>query len=289
VRIDLHIHTDASDGSYTPAEVLDRALQLHLGAIAITDHDTVAGVEAALASGIPTAIGFLTGVEISAAPPPSYPRSGSFHILGYDFRPQDPNLRRELQTLQEARRDRNPRIIERLNRIGVPIRLEDVASLAGSGQIGRPHIADCLVRTGAATSIDDAFDRLLGTGRPAYVDKYRIDCSRAVDLIRNAGGIAVLAHPGLLVLDEDSQLDRIVVELCALGLKGLEVFYPGHSASLTRQLLALAKRHGLLVTGGTDFHGTIQPDIEMGVGSGDLHVPYELYEKLKAYRCEDRK
>jgi len=283
VRIDLHIHSNASDGTFTPAEILDRAGRIGLGAIAITDHDTVDGVENALAAGIPPSIGFLTGVEISAAPPQSYSHPGSFHILGYGFRPQDPQLKRELQTLQEARRNRNPRIVERLNQIGIPIRLEDVKSAAGAGQIGRPHIAQCLMKQGVVTSIDEAFDRLLGTGKPAYVDKYRIECRRAIELIRVAGGLPVLAHPGLLSLADDRQLDLVVDELVSMGLKGLEVYYPGHTPEQTRRLLDLARLRELLVTGGSDFHGAIQPDIEMGIGRGGLFVPYELYSKLISY------
>jgi predicted metal-dependent phosphoesterase TrpH len=139
------------------------------------------------------------------------------------------------------------------------------------------------MKQGVVTSIDEAFDRLLGTGKPAYVDKYRIECRRAIELIRVAGGLPVLAHPGLLSLADDRQLDLVVDELVSMGLKGLEVYYPGHTPEQTRRLLDLARLRELLVTGGSDFHGAIQPDIEMGIGRGGLFVPYELYSKLISY------
>ena len=278
--IDLHIHSTASDGTLSPADIITLALRLRLGAISITDHDSLAGCREALINGIPDALGFLTGVEISAEPPPSYPGAGSIHILGYGIRLDDPELNRALEKLQDARKDRNPRIIARLTRLGIDIRLEEVEREAGGGQPGRPHIASLLVKKGIVKTIDDAFDRYLGNGKPAYVDKFRIESSEAVGLINTAGGIPVLAHPCLLELQNDQQLDEILRELITMGLKGMEVYFSAHSPEQTRRYAELAKRHDLLMTGGTDFHGDTQPDIRMGVGRGGLHVPFELYEKL---------
>jgi len=280
VSIDLHIHTTASDGTFTPEQVVSHAHQLKLKAIAITDHDTVAGSKEALRSGVPHSLGFLTGVEISSAPPPSYPGSGSFHLLGYSIRLDDPNLNRTLEKLQQARKNRNPAIINRLNKLGISITLDQVRKEAGEGQLGRPHIAQLMVKKGVVASIDEAFDQFLGTGKPAYVDKQRVECFKAIEIILDAGGVPVLAHPGLLDYKTEDQLDELVGKLKKAGIQGMEVYYSGHTQDQTCLYAELAQRHGLLMTGGSDFHGAIQPDIEMGSGQGDLIVPYELFEKL---------
>ncbi|MGE5256836.1 MAG: PHP domain-containing protein [Hyphomicrobiales bacterium] len=278
--IDLHIHSTASDGTLSPADIIALALRLRLGAISITDHDSLAGCREALLDGVPDTLGFLTGVEISAEPPPSYPGAGSIHILGYGMRLDDPELNRTLEKLQDARKDRNPQIIARLNKLGIAIRLEEVEKEASGGQPGRPHIAKLLVKKGIVRTIDDAFDRYLGDGKPAYVDKFRIESSQAIGLINAAGGIPVLAHPSLLDLENDQQLDEILREMISMGLKGVEVYFPAHTPGQTRWYAELAKRYSLLMSGGTDFHGDIQPEIQMGVGRGDLRVPFELYERL---------
>jgi hypothetical protein len=278
--IDLHIHSTASDGTLAPAEIIALAVRLGLGAISITDHDSIAGSREALLSGVPADLGFLTGVEISAEPPPSYPGAGSIHILGYGLRLDDPELNRTLEKLQDSRRQRNPEIIARLNKLGIAIRIEEVEREAADGQPGRPHIAKLLVQKGVVKTIDDAFDRYLGNGKPAYVDKYRIESNHAIELINAAGGIPVLAHPCLLELERVEPLEDLLQEMMSMGLKGLEVYYPLHSPEQARQYADLALRHHLLMTGGTDFHGDIQPEIQMGVGKGDLHIPFALYEKL---------
>ena len=281
--IDLHIHTTASDGTLTPEQVISHAIRLKLKAIAITDHDTVAGSKEALVNGIPPSLGFLTGVEISATPPSFYPGSGSFHLLGYSIRLDDPGLNRTLETLQLARKNRNPSIINRLNKLGISLTLEEVRQTAGEGQLGRPHIAQLLVKKKVVASIDDAFDQFLGTGKPAYVDKQRVDFGKAVKVILDAGGVPVLAHPGLLDYNNENQLDELIGNLKQTGIQGVEVYYSGHTPDQTRLYVEMAKRHGLLMTGGSDFHGAIQPDIKMGSGHGDLFVPYELFEKLNRH------
>jgi len=278
--IDLHIHTTASDGTLTPAEVISQALKLKLKAIAITDHDTLAGSKEALQTGIPSPLKFLTGVEISAAPPRFYAGSGSFHLLGYSICLDDPALNHALEKLQQARKNRNPAIIRRLNDLGITITLEEVRQEAGDGQLGRPHIAKLLVKKGLAESMNQAFERYLGTDGPAYVDKYRIECRQAIALISDAGGIPVLAHPGLLKCKTRGQFDDLMAGLKKMGILGVEVFYPEHTPEQTHLFAELAQCHNLMLTGGTDFHGTMQPEIKIGSGKGDLFVPYELYEKL---------
>ena len=278
--IDLHIHSTASDGTLSPSEIIITAQDLNLRAIAITDHDSIDGSLEALGIGIPPPIKFLTGVEISASPPAAINCSGSFHILGYAIRLDDSELNGTLKVLQKARKDRNPGIIRRLNDLGFTFSLSDVRADAGEGQLGRPHIARFMVKKGYVNSIDEAFDRYLAQGKPAYQKKYRIDCQRAIDVINGSGGVPVLAHPYLLDLKRDDDLEKLVIVLKNMGLKGIEVYYPGHPPQETARYIELAKKYDLLMTGGTDFHGSLNPDIQMGTGKGDFHVPYALYEKI---------
>ncbi len=278
--IDLHIHSTASDGTLTPAEILAMAEKLHLRAIAITDHDTIEGSRRALDIDIPDALDFLTGVEISANPPAACPCSGSLHILGYGIDLKHLELNQRLQKLQEARRNRNPRIISILNELGASLTADDIKLKPGQNQLGRPHIAEALVKKGIVSSINEAFDKYLGTGRPAYVDKYRMESREAIEIILAAGGVPVLAHPVLIKFKADASLENLIGILKKMGLKGMEVLYPEHSASLTAAYTALAKHHGLLITGGTDFHGSLKPQIQMGRGRGNLHIPYKIYTKL---------
>jgi predicted metal-dependent phosphoesterase TrpH len=256
------------------------AQSLDLGAIAITDHDTIEGSKEALRIGIPEPLKFLTGVEISASPPQSFAGSGSIHILGYSIRLDDPALNQILGVLQESRETRNPRIINRLKNLGIDLCLADVLHEAGDGQLGRPHIARVMLKKNYVTSIGEAFDKYLAKGKPAYVDKYRIECARAIEIILGAGGIPVLAHPVLLGYSTDKVLEDFVRSLKAMGLKGIEVYYPDHSPAQTAYYTELANHFDLLMTGGTDFHGALKPDLTMGTGRGNLFIPYELYERL---------
>lgn len=285
--IDLHIHSSASDGTLTPAQILDLAQAQHLGAIAITDHDTIDGAKEALQVGIPSSLHFLTGVELSAAPPPFVRCSGSFHILGYGLRLDDDELNQTLLVLQHARENRNPAIIDRLGRLGFGMTLAEVVGMVGQSQIGRPHIARVMLKKGYVHSIDEAFDRYLGTGKPAYVDKYRISCQRALDIIRGAGGIPILAHPYLLSVKDPAEVEKLVVALKKIGLEGIEALYPEHPPQATAYYKELADRHHLIITGGTDFHGSLKPEIQLGIGTGDFRVPFALFERLNDRLARD--
>ena len=282
VRIDLHIHSTASDGTLSPSEIISLAHSLNIGAIAITDHDTIDGSKEALTLDIPTSLKFLTGVEISVSSNPSLSYTGSFHMLGYSIRLEDPVLNQTLDMLQEARRNRNPSIVKRLNNLGINLSLKDIADEFSECQLGRPHIAQVMVKRGYVKSINEAFDKYLGTGRPAYVDKYRLDCGRAIEIILAAGGIPVLAHPVLLHIKDKNRFENFITNLKEIGLKGIEIYHSEQTPALTAYYAEVAADNGLLMTGGTDFHGSIKPDIKMGSGKGDLFVPYELYEKLMA-------
>lgn len=278
--VDLHIHSTASDGTLTPAEILAMAKKLRLRAIAITDHDTIEGSRMALDLDMPDTLDFLTGVEISANSPAACPCSGSLHILGYGIDLKHRELNQTLQRLQESREKRNPRIISILNELGASLTADDIKLKPGQNQLGRPHIAKALVKKGIVSSIGEAFDKYLGTGRPAYVDKYRMESHEAIEIILAAGGVPVLAHPVLIKFKADASLENLIGILKKMGLKGMEVLYPEHSAAVTIAYTACAKRHGLLITGGTDFHGTLKPEIQMGCGRGHLHIPYEIYTHL---------
>jgi predicted metal-dependent phosphoesterase TrpH len=280
VRIDLHIHSTASDGTLSPSEILTLAQDLNIAAISITDHDTLDGSKDALSFGIPPSVKFLTGVEISSEPPPSFSCAGSFHILGYAVDVDHPDLNHTLSMLRDSRKRRNPQILELLSRLGIEISLEEVRNSAGDSQLGRPHIARFMVEKGYVPSIDAAFDEYLGNGKPAYVDRFRFECEKTIKAILNAGGIPVLAHPLLLGIRENDILEDLIAVLTEMGLGGIEVYYPEHTKNLIAYYSRLASHFNLLITGGTDFHGDIKPEIKMGVGKGDFFVPYELYEKL---------
>lgn len=279
--IDLHIHSTASDGTHTPSEILNRAQTLGLAAISITDHDTVAGCREALDGEMPTGLAFVPGVEISTQAPLFFAHSGSIHLLGYGIELENHRLNVLLKQLQDSRLNRNPRIIARLNAMGLEITLEEVVKESGSpDQMGRPHIARTMVKKGFVPNFDAAFDIYLGNNRPAYVEKYRVPLEEAVAAIRNARGIAVLAHPGLYALHNGLMPDAVMAAFKATGIDGVEVYYPEHSARQTAHYAALAERHGLVVTGGTDFHGGMKPEVALGSGYGNLHVPATLYLRL---------
>ena len=274
--VDLHIHSTASDGSLSPTEIIETAKKLGLRAIAITDHDTIEGSVEALRHQDSSGVEILPGLEISA----SFD-SGTMHILGYLMRLDDVSLRQTLKVLQEARANRNLEIIKRLQDVGVDISHDEVLKASQGGQIGRPHIAQVLVHKKAVQTIDEAFNKLLRKGRPTYVERYRLLPVEAIQTILGAGGVPVLAHPFTLNAKTEGDLDRLLAELKQAGLKGVEVYYPGHGPELTARYERLADRHGLLVTGGTDFHGTVSPGVHIGIGRGDLRVPYRLVEELK--------
>ena len=278
--IDLHIHSTASDGTLSPVEILRLAEKLELGAISITDHDTLKGSKDLLEAAGSSHVRVLTGIEISTIPPASYAVEGSFHILGYGIRLNDPALNQTLETLQHARENRNPFIISRLNAMGLDITLEEVIQASGEAQIGRPHIAQLMIKKGFVQTFDEAFDVYLGFNKPAYVDKYRLDCQKAIEMIIEAGGTPVLAHPFLLRIPDNSRLESLVATLKEMGLQGIEVYYPEHSSENVEFYSRLALSHDLAITGGTDFHGAIKPDIQLGYGKGDFFVPYSVYDLL---------
>src|SRR5690242_1007644 len=277
--VDLHCHSTASDGTYAPADVVRLARERNLSALALTDHDTVGGIEEAAAEAARLGIDFLPGIEISA----EYPHPGTMHVLGYGVDPTRPALRDMTRQLLEGRDNRNPKIIAKLQELGVGITMEDVereaktAEAAAEGKrkpVGRPHIAAILLRKGYVSSMKQAFDKYLAPGGLAYFDKERLTRDQAIVRIRESGGLPVLAHPVQLRTSDDVELERVVKGLVDLGLAGLEVIHSDHDAALVEKYAALADRCGLLKTGGSDFHGTNKKDIRLGTANG-RRVPRE--------------
>ena len=276
--IDLHCHSTASDGSFSPGELVRIARDNGLEAVAITDHDTVEGVPEALKAGDETGVEVVPGVEISAEM-----SSGTMHILGYYMDHNAPGILGPLSTLQNSREARNHEIIKKLRSMRMEITYDEVLSLAQDGQVGRPHFARLLLQKGFVSTVQEAFDNYLKKGRPAYVDKFRFSPAEAINIIKDAGGIPVLAHPGSL-RKSPTDLDKLVSELKTAGLKGLEVIYSDHTNEQTRHYQKLCSKFGLLATGGTDYHGSYKPEIALGRGRGDLRIPYELLTEMKKAR-----
>ncbi|NWF93307.1 MAG: PHP domain-containing protein [Syntrophaceae bacterium] len=277
--VDLHLHTTASDGVMSPSEIVRYAKARGLRAIAITDHDTIEGLEEGLSEGEKIGFEVIPGIEISAEHSP-----GSMHLLGFFIDIHHPLLNEKLDYLQKARAQRNPRIVEKLNQLGIDLTYQDVLKASGGGQVGRPHFAQVLLEKNYVRTFQEAFDRFLKKGAPAYVDKFRFEPKEAIHFINEAKGIAVLAHPNTLDMDGYSELEGLVIRLVEEGLKGIEVYYPEHSALEVAQYKALAERYGLVITGGTDYHGIEKNGLDIGVGRGEMKLPYCLVEELKAAR-----
>lgn len=274
--IDLHTHSTASDGSFSPTEVVRLARDAGLRALALTDHDTIEGLDEAIAAGAELGVEVIPGVEISA----DFPR-GTLHILGYFINYQDGRLAQRLAVLQQARADRNPQIVHKLNARGLPITMAQVEQVSGGGQIGRPHIARVLLENGYVRDLDEAFDIYLRKGGLAYVEKFRFPQAEAFAMIREAGGVPVLAHPFTLGVGSPAALKNLLMGQKALGLAGVEVYYPEHGPAQEALYLKLAKELDLLITGGSDFHGQNKPEVSLGRFPAQARLTYELVESLK--------
>ena len=274
--IDLHTHTTASDGLFTPTELVRLAAEKKLEAIAITDHDTTDGLTEALAAGALYGVEVVPGIEISAEFP-----GGTLHILGYYIDPANKQFSTKLVQLQQARAERNPQIIKKLQERGMNIEMEDVVAEAGGGQIGRPHFAQALLKKGYVRTVQEAFDRFLAKGAAAYCEKFRFHPRDAIACIAAAGGIAVLGHPSSLNCTDTVTLETTVRSMVDMGIRGIEAYYSDHSAVQTRHYIALAKKYQLFITGGSDFHGPAVKGISLGTGRGNLNVPYQCLAAIK--------
>ena len=271
------MHTTHSDGSYSPRDLIRYAKQKGLACISVTDHDTMSSQEECADEAKKLGIELIAGIEISAQFEP-----GTLHILGFFLDKNHPELKATLEDIQKARRERNLQIIERLNRLGIPITLEEVKEVSGGKQVGRPHFARVLLKKGVVKSMQEAFDKYLAKGKAGYVDKRRLSPAESIRRIREAGGIAVIAHPKQMKLDEDrltEEVERLVDE----GLGGLEAYNSCQSREEAALYKRLAKRFNLFVTGGSDFHGANKPDVDLGdLGDGG-ELDYQVIEEMKAF------
>jgi predicted metal-dependent phosphoesterase TrpH len=270
---DLHLHTQFSDGTYSPEELVAQAQKHALAALALTDHDTVEGcVRTALACDA-AGIEFVSGTELTAEQD-----GNELHILGYLIDTQNPRLLTEIGQFQTVRQNRVREMVARLNQMNVPLDAEAVFTLANCRAPGRPHVARALVQAGLCASLDEAFERFLKKNRPAWVPKHKISAAESIELIHHAGGVAVMAHPGL------NRTDQVIPGMVEAGLDGIECFHTKHSPSTSAHYLEIAQRYSLLITGGSDCHGISKGKPLIGT----VKLPYEHVERLKE-RASERK
>ncbi len=273
--IDLHTHSVFSDGTNTPEELVALAEERGLTAFALTDHDTVGGIEPLLKAAEHSHVEVVPGIELSAEC-----ERGTMHILGYFIEHECDELLGKIEKVRTGREERNVEILKRLNKLGYILMWSDVEKHAGCDVIGRPHFADALVERGHVRSRKAAFDLLLGKGRPAYVERYRYSARECIELIRRAGGVSVLAHPATVHVSDD-QLRGLLKGLKERGLGGIEAYYAEHKPENIQKFCRWAKEFDLICTGGTDYHGRNTPDLKLGTGFGQLRVPDEALEQLK--------
>lgn len=281
MSIDLHIHTTASDGSHTPTEIVRLAARKGLKAIAITDHDTIDGITEAISEGKKIGLEVICGLELSVKL-----SEVNIHLLGYLFNTFDKPLAAALSDIQSARLKRNQRILEKLQNLGIPLDSAELQKVSVTGQTGRPHIAKLLINKGVVATMDEAFEKFLGQHAAAYEPRKIYEVGEAIQLIKNAGGITVLAHP-LQIERSGEDVFQVIEELITRGLDGIEVYYPNHSKAFRKQLLNIVKKKSLLATGGSDFHGDIRPNTCLA-GGKNVSVPYELLEILKQYKYKKK-
>lgn len=271
--IDLHSHTNESDGTCSPAQLVDRARQTGVRVLGITDHDTFAGYDQAVKEDHAAGLDIICGIELSTKL-----NGHSVHLLGYFLAPENMGeFRTWVVQMQASRRERNQRLVARLQELGIDITLEEAES-RGRGMTGRPHFAQILLEKGYVQNLQQAFDDYLAESAKGYVYRREPQFSEAVERIRNAGGIASLAHPIRLKDDPVS----ILPELRGYGLNAIEAYHSDHQPSDTETYLGLAAKHGLHVTGGSDFHGAAKPGVELGTGrGGNLKIPDDLVARLR--------
>ena len=273
-RIDLHTHSTCSDGSMAPAELVRHAKVSGLCAMALSDHDTVSGVDEAMATGREIGVEVIPAIELSAV------SATETHILGYFIDPHAPELVQALGRIRDIRVERLTETCAMLKSHAIDVSMEEVRAIAGGGVLCRAHIAKIMTEKGYAESPRDAFNRWLNVGCPCYSETQAITDEEAISLIRAAGGDAYLAHHHLTKLPDDA-LDAFVARLTAAGLHGIEGYYTDYTAEMAEKYRALAKKHHLAISGGTDFHGSFKPHISIGQGLGNMEIPYTVLAEMK--------
>lgn len=275
--IDLHTHSTASDGTLTPVELVRAAKEAGLTAIALTDHDTMDGLPDALETGVKTGVEVVPGCELSV-----HSDVGVLHVVGLWVDPYSERLKRVFDEVRSMRIERNVAVVKKLQQLGFDISMEEVQGQA-AGTIGRPHMARIMLQKGYVKSYDEAFNDYLGKKGKAYFPKNNISAEEAFELLHSTAATPVLAHPFLLSRDDDV-LDREVGRLKEMGLQGIEVYYSSHTIDMTDRIKRLARKYDLQPSGGSDFHGSVKPDIQLGKGAGKLFVHHSVLDGLKAFR-----
>lgn len=277
-RVDLHAHSTASDGTYSPAGIVQLAKEIGLRAVALTDHDTVAGIAEALDAGQKLGVEVLPGIEISA----DYESTGA-HVLGYLVDPNSPALQEVIDWFVAERETRNQAIVDKLAADGFPISIPELKAKFPHTMLGRPHIGQLLVEKGCVGSVTEAMDRWLWDGQPYFMPRQHLPAADAIRLIRKAGGVAVIAHPLEYGYDKKG-VERLIQTGCELGAGGVECHYSGYTPEEEAMLESFATARGMVITGGSDFHGPRKP-YQLGTGTGSLRIYYSAVEALKARRA----
>ncbi len=272
--VDLHVHSNHSDGTYSVKELIAYGKEKGLKAIALTDHDTVSGVKEALYEGEKQGVIVIPGIEISCGN-----GNSEIHMLGLNIDHKSSVFNEFIISCKESREQRNRRMADKLCELGMEVDYDELLTRYQSSTITRAHFARYLHEAGYVKSKNEAFDRFLGDGKPAYLTRERITPKDAIDMIKKAGGHSVLAHPLLYKMGKD-RLESLVDYLKGMGLEGIEALYSLNTKSDDERLMKMAKNHGLFITGGSDFHGSNKPDIDLGVGKGNLRVPADVLENI---------
>lgn len=274
---DLHVHSTFSDGTLPPRAIIELALAQGLTGISITDHDTLNGLQETISyiDANSVNIDFVPGIELNTEPEEE---GSEIHILGYYIEHDHAGFKARLEEIHDQRKNRALQIVDKLNKLGFSISFDQVARLAGSDLIGRPHVAMAMMKAGYAENIEEVFNQYIGYGRPAYVRRYKFSPQEAIELIKASGGIAVLAHPGLIA--DQSLLETLI----KAGIEGLEAYYPQHTEEQTLAYLRLARENKLLITGGSDFHGPGSSESRARLGAAGIDK--EMLMRLKARKYD---
>lgn len=276
MAVDLHSHSTASDGSDTPTGLVQLAIEKGLTALALTDHDTQEGLAEAREAVGSADIELIPGTELSL----NF-NGGGMHLVVLWLEPGSGPLQDRLKGLQDGREGRNARIVDTLSSLGMPITIEEVEEEAGGGSVGRPHIAAVMVRHGYVPDIKTAFDLWLANDRPAYAGRPRLNPEEAIELARESGAVPILAHPHTLGIHRAATMANVLDRLRGAGLVGLEAMYSAYQRHERYGYADLARRFGLVPSGGSDYHGTYKEGLDLGNGYGDLHVPESTLEELR--------
>lgn len=273
--IDLHTHSNCSDGSMTPSELVRHAAEKGLKAIALSDHDTVAGIDEAIEAGKQYGVEIVPAIEFSVQ------SETETHILGFYIDHKCDLIKEALECINKVRWQRTVNTCENLQKLGFDVSMEEALKIAPSGLIGRAHFARILMEKGYTASVKEGFEKYLANGRPAYDGTQYLTASDAVKLIDSLGGVSFVAHPNLIRLD-DATLREFLKSLKDLGLCGIEGYYNEYTPEMEAYFQNIAKELGLEISGGTDFHAKMKPHIEIGIGQGNMHIPYSVLENIKS-------